>query len=575
MKKLLLTLILSIYTLHSYSQYTYDREYGSINNGNINRVPSTIGDIKTATNEYYYAYGREIHVANTNNNTTTLFYAFPITTPLPSPNYNSVIISDMKFDYAGNLIVYARTHNASIGLGNVYSSVPIPHYLSGYTIIAKISAEGKLIWLTYFHDLLQHRNNLTIDKNNNIYVLTLRPKTEVLSPTYFQGTANLNSLADKHEVISKLSPSGNHLWSTFYHEDESKIQSIQAADDGLYVYGDHLGANANSNYFGTANSYQEYATGYVYNQNDNTNAFLAKFNFNGTRAWSTYFGKQVAKTPITFGIYPRFLTTIGNDAYILTLHKNNNSVINIATNNTYKSQPIFNEINYSLTKFNGNGTRSWSTYLYTGNTIFKKSQLEIMVTGTINDTISNLNSLVTNNAYQSNHGGKEDVYKAIFPIDGKSLTYGSFYGFNGKDDGFIIPTNNGFYVIGSTINNPTNITNFSSFNQNFNAQNALGYYGDFYGYFISKKLDLKKSEISLNWTIYPNPTSDNLNIATQEVLSDETKLEVYDINGRKIIVTKISDPNHNTINVSSLTTGVYFLKIINETYNETIKFIKK
>jgi Glycosyl hydrolase catalytic core/Secretion system C-terminal sorting domain/F5/8 type C domain len=67
------------------------------------------------------------------------------------------------------------------------------------------------------------------------------------------------------------------------------------------------------------------------------------------------------------------------------------------------------------------------------------------------------------------------------------------------------------------------------------------------------------------FNIYPNPTADSLNIAGDQVVA---LLQIYDANGKQLITQK----NSNTVDVSALSTGVYFVKINNK---ETIKFIKK
>ena len=58
-------------------------------------------------------------------------------------------------------------------------------------------------------------------------------------------------------------------------------------------------------------------------------------------------------------------------------------------------------------------------------------------------------------------------------------------------------------------------------------------------------------------SIYPNPTSNILNI---KGLHTSAKVSIYDLNGRKILVSQI-DANNNSINVSELN-GIYILNII-------------
>ena len=67
------------------------------------------------------------------------------------------------------------------------------------------------------------------------------------------------------------------------------------------------------------------------------------------------------------------------------------------------------------------------------------------------------------------------------------------------------------------------------------------------------------------FSIYPNPTSNILNVSGDEAVSF---LQVFDGNGKSLLIQK----NSNSVDVSSLPTGVYFMKLNNK---ETVKFIKK
>jgi Glycosyl hydrolase catalytic core/Secretion system C-terminal sorting domain/F5/8 type C domain len=70
-----------------------------------------------------------------------------------------------------------------------------------------------------------------------------------------------------------------------------------------------------------------------------------------------------------------------------------------------------------------------------------------------------------------------------------------------------------------------------------------------------------KSKIS----VYPNPTSDIIHIVGAENIA---LLQVLDVNGKSLITQKDS----NSVDVTSLANGVYFIKFNN---SETFKFIKK
>lgn len=83
----------------------------------------------------------------------------------------------------------------------------------------------------------------------------------------------------------------------------------------------------------------------------------------------------------------------------------------------------------------------------------------------------------------------------------------------------------------------------------------------------SKLLSTNESTKVNNVSIYPNPASEVINIQSDKSLLGKA-YEIVDMTGKSIIRNKVSDKE---INVSSLTTGNYILKIDNESY----KFIKK
>ena len=68
------------------------------------------------------------------------------------------------------------------------------------------------------------------------------------------------------------------------------------------------------------------------------------------------------------------------------------------------------------------------------------------------------------------------------------------------------------------------------------------------------------------WIIYPNPTTGKLTIDNGQLKIEN--IEIYDIVGRKIVNCPLSIDN--SIDVSHLANGLYFLKI----GNKTVKVIK-
>lgn len=73
-----------------------------------------------------------------------------------------------------------------------------------------------------------------------------------------------------------------------------------------------------------------------------------------------------------------------------------------------------------------------------------------------------------------------------------------------------------------------------------------------------------------NFTIYPNPTTDELNITTVNGL-ELNEISIFDLTGRKVKSFK----NEKTLNVSDLASGTYIINIKTNEGTGTSKFIKK
>jgi len=75
-----------------------------------------------------------------------------------------------------------------------------------------------------------------------------------------------------------------------------------------------------------------------------------------------------------------------------------------------------------------------------------------------------------------------------------------------------------------------------------------------------------------NFSIYPNPATDVLNIASKNGVAIES-VQILDINGR-IVNQNSSSSDAVQVNVSNLNAGVYFVKVQSELGVGTSKFIK-
>jgi hypothetical protein len=63
------------------------------------------------------------------------------------------------------------------------------------------------------------------------------------------------------------------------------------------------------------------------------------------------------------------------------------------------------------------------------------------------------------------------------------------------------------------------------------------------------------------FSIYPNPANDKITITHGGKLTEETKISIFSIKGELIIYGKFQDQNRLEMDVSTLTNGIYLVKI--------------
>ena len=87
-----------------------------------------------------------------------------------------------------------------------------------------------------------------------------------------------------------------------------------------------------------------------------------------------------------------------------------------------------------------------------------------------------------------------------------------------------------------------------------------------------KTLGTQDFEFSNYFALYPNPTSNSLNIATNQSIEIQS-LSIYDILGQLVIAVPDAK-SISTVDVSRLRTGNYFIKVKSDKGSSSMKFIK-
>jgi hypothetical protein len=87
---------------------------------------------------------------------------------------------------------------------------------------------------------------------------------------------------------------------------------------------------------------------------------------------------------------------------------------------------------------------------------------------------------------------------------------------------------------------------------------------------IEKATASTKDVFAANFSVFPNPANDVLNISSVKTIE---KAEIYNLIGKKVIST--TRLTNNSINISSLAKGVYILKLVSGDVVGTRKIIKE
>ncbi len=88
---------------------------------------------------------------------------------------------------------------------------------------------------------------------------------------------------------------------------------------------------------------------------------------------------------------------------------------------------------------------------------------------------------------------------------------------------------------------------------------------------IEESTDVKQLN-GININVYPNPTSDVLNVELSN--TNNVKIELADITGKNIL-TVVPSTNKTSLNLNDFKNGVYFVKIINNNSSKVYRIVKK
>lgn len=417
--------------------------------------------------------------------------------------------------------------------------------------VAKFRTDGTLIWSTYFGGPASdafYQVRITTDTTGNVFLCGITHSTSGIAHAGYQNTFG-GSNCDAYLV--KFDSSGNRLWATYFggYNDDFGHGVACDKEGNVYLAGRTMSPGL---------AYNGYLSSTI-----GVDAFLVKFDANGNRIWSTYYGGSQLDYGATVA------TDSKGNVYLSGFASSGGGIAWNGYQNT-----LGGAFDAFIVKFDSTCTRKWATYFggpgKEGGNISKMlvdKDYNVHIVG-----YTDSNSGIAYNGFQPSYGeGSHDGYLARFDSTGQ-LINSSYYGGPSLDAcyGVAIDQHANMYFCGYTYSD-TSIA-------------ALGYQayrGGSEDAFLVKFGEKAQNPLSLYNVnevklprIYPNPTSGSIAIKYQG-RNQPSNVIVRQIDGRKLLERSFTKDEALEIDMRGRPAGLYVLELTNAELRLVSKVILK
>ncbi len=242
----------------------------------------------------------------------------------------------------------------------------------------------------------------------------------------------------------------NKLWSTYFGGTGSdEITSMSVSGNFIYLTGTTTSKGSSS--LAGPGAYQG-------NNKGGKDAFVAKFDRNGNRIWSTYYGGS------------------GNDEAFAVIHDGSNGLTVIAGQTSSEDLPVpgeHNRMNYSgggtdafIAVFDDYGSLQWASY-YGGTGLDAIKGLYIKGNNLYTVGKTNSNDIPLEEPLEENDGGGYDGFIARFDSRNGVMEWSTYFGGNGDDEINGITMSNDIIYIAGTTSSTEGIAKGESFSEKY------------------------------------------------------------------------------------------------------------
>ncbi|MEO5673705.1 MAG: SBBP repeat-containing protein [Chitinophagales bacterium] len=272
--------------------------------------------------------------------------------------------------------------------------------------ITKFNTDGSLDWSTYFGgNDKDYCYGLAIDDNNNIITAGNSESQGLATPGAYQDSI---VSASSDVLITKFSPEGNLVWSTYFGgEGSEEVRNLVTDHNGDIYLG---GTTRSDSSIASPGAYQDSLMGF-------DDALIMKFSASGGRVWSTYYGDS--------GVDRIHAVSLDLEGH-LYVAGTTSSKKGIASPGSHQAGYGGGSEDAMVLKFDTSGAFVWGTY-YGGDEDDRSRGIETDSAGNVylGGFTNSKDSIATPGAYQDqlypgNQGGSptEDAYLAKFNSEG-------------------------------------------------------------------------------------------------------------------------------------------------------------
>jgi hypothetical protein len=335
---------------------------------------------------------------------------------------------------------------------NLYNGIDLKWYQKNhelkYDYICSAGSDYKKIQLEY-----KGAQEISLNTKGQLIIVTPLGTIVEEAPVVLQNNKVLKSrwVLDGTNVsydIEKLNNNlpfvidpGVRVWGTYYggSNEDQVVDANYDATGNVYVSG-RTRSNSGT-IIATSGSHQSTFSG----SSSNYEGFVAKFNGNGVRQWSTYYGGNSQDYCESVSV-----DNLGN-VYVGGTTISSTGISTIGSHQENYGGGTFDAF---LVKFNSSGVRQWGTYYGgTGNDYCTVCEVDgfgnVYISGRTSTATGTI--IATTGAHQSVNNGGDEVFISKFDPNGNRL-WGTYYGGNGIESGsyICINSNNDVYLLGTT-----------------------------------------------------------------------------------------------------------------------------